>query len=174
MRIKADIYECSNLLSRFYKESYITWEKPKTFYGSLTSNGNLDTHTIICVLRLAYGRPYPNGKMVGKNGLNCLLLSSESSSVVSHWNNFIVVYFFCPLITGNSSRTRNPNLPITMSKPVHPHVIFAMWRRLRSPTCLSCPTTSQHRRLDSTSVAFAPSACPLHSPCWRQNQCIPM
>lgn len=31
----------------------------------------------------------------------------------------------CPLITENSSRTRNPDLPITASKPVHPHVLFS-------------------------------------------------
>ena len=29
----------------------------------------------------------------------------------------------CSLISGNSARTRNPILPITASKPVHPHII---------------------------------------------------
>ena len=30
----------------------------------------------------------------------------------------------CSLISGNSARTRNPDLSITASKPLHPHILF--------------------------------------------------
>ena len=45
----------------------------------------------------------------------------------------------CSLISGNSARTRNPDLPITASKPVHPHVVvsFGMNGSARK-TCLHC------------------------------------
>ena len=52
----------------------------------------------------------------------------------------------CSLISGNSARTRNPDLPITASKPVHPHVIvsFGMNGSARK-TCLHCVSATQHR-----------------------------
>ena len=107
----------------------------------------------------------------------------------------------CSLINGNSARTRNPNLPITASKPVHPHGIWNSIRRLRSKNLLVL--LSQHdtvlhphgiwnsiRRLrsknllvllsqhdtvflDSASRTYVRSACPLPSPDRRQNRYIP-
>ena len=52
--IKTNIYECSILFSRINTEICLTLFNPKTFSGSLTGDSNLDTHTIICVLHLAY------------------------------------------------------------------------------------------------------------------------
>lgn len=46
----------------------------------------------------------------------------------------------CSLISGNSARTRNPDLPITASKPVHPHVVVLGMNGSARKTCLHCLT----------------------------------
>ena len=81
----------------------------------------------------------------------------------------------CSLISGNSARTRNPILPITASKPVHPHEYFGMRRRRpRSKNLLALLSQRDTVFLDSTSCTLVHSACPLPSPGGRQNQYIPM
>ena len=44
----------------------------------------------------------------------------------------------CSLISGNSARTRNPDLPITASKPVHPRVVVLGMNGSARKTCLHC------------------------------------
>ena len=81
----------------------------------------------------------------------------------------------CPLITENSSRTRNPDIPITTSKPWHPLVIYSLGKldgSARKPACITHVT--RHRFLDSTFFVFTQKVCPLHSPCGRQNRGIPL
>ncbi len=80
----------------------------------------------------------------------------------------------CSLINGNSARTRNPNLPITASKPVHPHGIWNSIRRLRSKNLLVLLSQHDTVFLDSASRTYVRSACPLPSPDGHQNQYIPM
>ena len=81
----------------------------------------------------------------------------------------------CSLISGNSARTRNPDLPITASKPVHPLVVCCFRNeRLRSKNLLALLTQRNTVFLDSTSHTLVCSACPLSSPDGRQNQYIPM
>ena len=61
---------------------------------------------------------------------------------------------FCPLITENSSRTRNPDLPITTSNPVHPHDYCNKCEdgSARQPARIAYAT--RHRWLDSTFFAL--------------------
>ena len=80
----------------------------------------------------------------------------------------------CSLISGNSARTRNPDLPITASKPVHPRVVVLGMNGSARKTCSCRSIATRHRfsRLHLTDCVC--SACPLSSPDGRQNQYIPM
>ena len=90
--------------------------------------GNLDTHTIICVLRLAYGHSIPQ-RQAGRVewAVCCDYAASKAAASLAallsaNETTLLSFNLVCPLITENSSRTRNPDLPITTSKPVHPHI----------------------------------------------------
>ena len=54
----------------------------------------------------------------------------------------------CSLISGNSARTRNPDLSITASKPLHPHILFLLQGADGSArkTC-SCRSIATHSDL---------------------------
>ena len=121
--IKTDFYECSYLLSRIKMENNKTWLNSKTFFGSLTSNGNLDTHTIFCVLRLACLRHPQRQAGQVRRLTNCdyAALFAALGALKSTAITLSAFNLICSLITENSARTRNQDLPITASKPVHPH-----------------------------------------------------
>ena len=67
------------------------------------------------------------------------------------------------MINGNSARTRNPDLPITASKPLHPHGIYfrVQTAPLEKPACI-CLCKRNTVFLDSTSAEFPPrlAHCP--------------
>ena len=65
--------------------------------------------------------------------LRAAALEKSATTTLSVAFNFV-----CSLISGNSARTRNPDLPITASKPVHPLTICQVEYNgsVRKPACL--------------------------------------